>query len=181
METQMQFKVNSVRWLLTVISTGFSVAATPTWVRGQTLSVPADSARWELDGQAEATEYQGRKCLHLNGGAATLKDLVLRDGIIDVDVATPATRGFFGIQFRIANNGANADQLARFAVNGEWVYIRQHKSGLPDALQYTPILNTSLNWQIFNGPGFTGAVAIPKEGWFHLRLEVMGAQACPYP
>src|SRR5882762_4456346 len=111
----------------------------------QTLSVPADSPRWELQGQAKAAEYQGRKCLLLDGGAAIVKDFEMRDGVIDVDIATPANRGFFGIQFRIANEGANL----------EWVYLRQHKSGLPDAMQYTPVLNTGLNWQIYNGPGFT--------------------------
>jgi hypothetical protein len=134
------------------------------------LSVPADSSRWDLQGQAKASEYQGRKSLFLDGGAAVLKDLEMRDGVIDVDVATPASRGFFGIQFRIANDGDNA----------EWVYLRQHKSGLPDAMQYTPVLNTGLNWQIYNGPGFTGAVDIPKDVWFHLRLEVVGAQARLY-
>ena len=133
----------------------------------QTLSVPPDSPRWDLQGQAKAAEYQGRKCLFLDGGAAGLKDFEMRDGIVDVDVATAAKRGFFGIQFRIADDGANA----------EWVYLRQHKSGLPDAMQYTPVLNTGLNWQIYNGPGFTGAVDIPKDVWFHLRLEVVGAQA----
>jgi len=92
----------------------------------QALSVPADSPRWELQGKARAAEYQGRKCLSLDGGAAVLKDLEMRDGVVDVDVATPASRGFFGVQFRIANDGANA----------EWVYLRQHKSGLTDALQY---------------------------------------------
>src|SRR5262249_2977672 len=55
--------------------------------------------------------------------------------------------------------------------------LRQHKSGLPDAMQYTPVLNTGRNWQFFNGPGFTGAVDIPMNVWFHLRLEVTGAQA----
>ena len=130
-----------------------------------TLAVPADSPRWALEGQAKATEYQGRKCLLLDRGAATLNDFEMRDAVVDVDVATPASRGFFGIQFRIAND------------NGEWVYLRQHKSGLPDALQYTPVLNTGLNWQIYNGPGFTGAVDIPRNEWFHLRLEVVGAQA----
>src|SRR5712691_2220603 len=89
----------------------------------------------------------------------------MRDGFIDVDVPTSAKRCFFGFDFRI--DGAN----------GEFVYLRQHKSGLPDALQYTPVLNTGLNWQIYNGPGFTGAVDIPKDVWFHLRLEVVGAQA----
>jgi hypothetical protein len=39
------------------------------------------------------------------------------------------------------------------------------------------VLNTGLNWQIYNGPGFTGAVDIPKDVWFHLRLEIAGAQA----
>ena len=136
----------------------------------RTLSVPSDSPRWDLEGQAKPAEYQGRKSLFLDGGAAVLKDFEMRDGVIDVDVATPASRGFFGIQFRIANDGANA----------EWVYLRQHKSGLPDALQYTPVLNTGLNWQIYNGPGFTGAVDIPKDVWFHLRLEVVGAQAKLY-
>ena len=47
-------------------------------------------------------------------------------------------------------------------------------------MQYTPVLNTGLNWQIYNGPGFTGAVDIPKDVWFHMRLEVTGAQAKLY-
>jgi hypothetical protein len=74
------------------------------------------------------------------------------------------------MQFRLADGGAN----------GEWVYLRQHKSGLPDAMQYTPILNTGANWQIYNGAGFTGAVDIPKDAWFHVRLEIAGAQAKLY-
>ena len=136
----------------------------------ETVAVSPDSPRWELEGKASVAEYQGRKCLLLDGGGATLKDFELRDGVIDVDVSTPAARGFFGIQFRIAKNGADA----------EWVYLRQHKSNLPDALQYTPVLGTGLNWQIYNGPGFTGPVDIPKDVWFHLRLEVAGAQAKLY-
>jgi hypothetical protein len=131
------------------------------------LSIPPDSPRWELEGQAKPADYQGRKSLFLDGGAAVLKDFEMRDGVVDVDVSTPASRGFFGIQFRIANEGANS----------ELVYLRQHKSGYPDAMQYTPVLNTGLNWQLYNGPGFTGAVDIPKDVWFHLRLEVAGAQA----
>ena len=135
---------------------------------GETLSVPADSSRWAFDGKASVAEHQGRKSLLLDGGGATLNDFEMRDGVIDVDVSTPARRGFFGIQFRIAGD------------NAEWIYLRQHKSGLPDAMQYTPVLNTGLNWQIYSGPGFTGAVEIPKDEWFHLRLEVTGAQAKLY-
>src|SRR5215467_715698 len=134
------------------------------------LSIPVDSPRWDLEGQAKVAEYQGRKCLLLDGGAAGLKDFEMRDGVVDVDVATPANRGFFGFQFRVDKDG----------LNGEEVYLRQHKSGLPDAMQYTPVLNTGRNWQIFSGPGFTGSVDIPKAVWFHLRLEVTGAQAKLY-
>jgi hypothetical protein len=133
----------------------------------QTLAIPPDSPRWQLEGQAKTAEYQGRKCLFLDGGAAILKDFEMRDGILDVDVATPASRGFFGFDVRI-----DADDK-----NYEEIYLRQHKSGLPDAMQYTPVLNTGRNWQLYNGPGFTGAVDIPKDVWFHLRLEVTGAQA----
>ena len=62
----------------------------------------------------------------------------MRDGVLDVDVTTSATRGFFGFDFRIDPDGANYDE----------VYLRPHKSGLPDALQYTPVLKTGRNWQI---------------------------------
>jgi hypothetical protein len=127
-----------------------------------------DSAHWVFEGRAEVTEFLGRRCLMLDGGAATAKDLELRDGVIDMEVATSARRGFFGIQFRTDS------------VSGEYVYLRQHKSGLPDAMQYTPVLNTGLNWQLYSGPGFTGAVEIPRDRWFHLRLVIAGAQARLY-
>jgi hypothetical protein len=165
----MFFRCNSIRPLLTAISAGFLYGATLISAQ-QVLPVPSDSPRWDLQGQAKATEYQGRKCLLLDGGAAVLKDFEMRDGVVDMEVATPAKRGFFGLQFRLDADGAN----------GEWVYLRQHKSGLPDAMQYTPVLNTGANWQIYNGPGFTGAIDIPKDVWFHLRLEVVGAQAKLY-
>jgi hypothetical protein len=161
----MRLKCDSMRLRL-IVSAGMLLAATTVWA--QSVAVPADSPRWELDEQAKVVEYQGRKSLFLDGAGAELKDLDMRDGVIDVDVATPASRGFFGIQFRIQDK------------NAEWIYLRQHKSGAPDAMQYTPVLNTGLNWQIYNGPGFTGAVDIPKNEWFHLRLEVTGAQAKLY-
>jgi hypothetical protein len=135
-----------------------------------TLALSPDSPRWDLEGNARPTEHLGRSCLLLDGGAAIVKDFEMRDGVVDVDVATSANRGFFGIQFRIADEGATA----------EWVYLRPQKSAQPDAMQYTPVLHTGANWQIYNGPGFTGAVDIPKDAWFHLRLEVSGAQARLY-
>jgi len=155
-----------------IASLALAVLST-TAARAQTaepLSVPPDSPRWDLQGEAKLAEYQGRKALLIDGGAAVLKDFQMRDAVIDVDVATPAKRGFFGFDIRIDSESKNYDEI----------YLRQHQSGYPDAMQYTPVLNTGRNWQIFNGPGFTGAVDIPKGEWFHLRLKVAGAQAKLY-
>ena len=158
-------RIHLVLPALVVLVASSSRAETP-----PALSMPPDSPRWELEGQAKPAEFQGRKCLQLDGGAAIVKDLQMRDGVVDVDVAITAARGFMGFQFRIDADGANAEE----------VYLRAHKSGAPDALQYTPVLSTGANWQLYNGPGFTGAVDIPKDVWFHLRLDVSGAQAQLY-
>jgi hypothetical protein len=162
--------MNARRLFCAVLGVSLCLAgrAAPAQAPPSPISVPADSPRWELQGQAKVEDHQGRKSLFLDGGAAVVRDFELRDGVIDVDVSTPAPRGFFGIQFRIVENLA------------EWIYLRQHKSGQPDAMQYTPVLHTGLNWQIYNGPGFTGAVDIPKDEWFHMRLVLTGAQAKLY-
>ena len=136
----------------------------------QTVSVPPDSPRWELEGQAKVAEYQGRKCLFLDGGAAILKDLEMRDGVIDVDVATPASRGFFGIQFRIDGRATTPNGFISASTS----------PGFPTPCSTRRCSTPARNWQIYNGPGFTGAVDIPKDVWFHLRLEVTGAQAKLY-
>lgn len=122
-----------------------------------------DSPRWKPQGRTRLTEFAGRRCLMIDAGNAAIDGLVFEDGIIDMDVATPASRGFFGLEFR--SDG----------VNSEFVYLRQHKSGQPDALQYTPVLRTGLNWQLYSGPGFIGRVDIPRDTWFRVRLEVRGS------
>jgi len=159
-----------ITFVAALLFAGFAICANAQSSSPQTLSVPPDSPRWELEGGAKVTDYLGRKCLLLDGGAAILKDFEMRDGVIDVDVATSGKRGFFGFDVRLDKDGRN----------GEEIYLRPHESGQADALQYTPVLNTGRNWQIYNGPGFTGAVNIPRDEWFHLRLAMTGAQAKLY-
>jgi hypothetical protein len=134
------------------------------------IAVPPDTTHWTLEGQAAVREFMGRTGVYVDGGIAILDHFELRDGIIEVDVATSAARGFFGFMVRV-------DSLGWL---GEEIYLRTHESGQADAMQYTPILNTGRNWQLYNGPGFTGAVDIPRNEWFHLRLVVAGAQAKLY-
>lgn len=132
-------------------------------------SFPADSPRWQLGPKAKVTEYLGRHCLDLEDEKATLKDFEISDGAIDVDMAGIETRGFYNISFRTQPNG-----------DGELVYLRAHKTGLDDAQQYTPMFMGTAPWQIYNGSGFTAAVDIPRGVWFHVRLEIAGAQAKLY-
>ena len=155
---------------LSVCTCAIALAAPGYSQEPQAFTVAADSPRWDLEQQARVTDYLGRKSLMIEGGAAVLKDFEIRDGVLDVDVATSAKRGFFGFDVRI-----DKDQM-----NYEEIYLRPHKSGLPDAIQYTPVLNTGRNWQLYNGPGFTAAVDIPRDTWFHVRLELTGAQAKLY-
>lgn len=156
--------------MLRTLTTILVLAAVSMAQSTQTLSLPPDSPRWELQGEAKVAEYQGRKAIRLDGGAAIVKDFTMRDGVIDVDVATTAKRGFFGFDARIDNDGRNMEEI----------YLRPHQSGYPDAIQYTPVFNTGRNWQLYNGPWFTAGVDIPKNEWFHMRLEVTGAQAKLY-
>jgi len=135
----------------------------------QAESFPADSPRWQLGPNAKVTNYLGRDCLALEDEKATLKDFEITDGVIDVDMAGTETRGFYNISFRTQANG-----------DGELVYLRAHKTGLDDAQQYSPMFKGVGPWQIYNGPGFTRAVDIPRGVWFHVRLEITGAQAKLY-
>ena len=127
---------------------------------------PADSPQWQLGPKARITDYLGRRCLALEDDVATLKDFEISDGVIDVDMAGSGARGFYVIHFRAQANG-----------DGEEVYLRPHKTGLDDAQQYSPRFKGMGAWQIYNGPGFTAAVDIPRDAWFHVRLVITGAQA----
>jgi len=153
-------------------SPGFalSIVLSVTWLgnlaAAEAESFPPDSPRWQLGPKAKLTSYLGRPCLDLEDDVAMLKDFEMADGVIDADMAGDGSRGFYNILFRTQ---ANRD--------GEIVYLRPHKTGLDDAQQYTPVLNGGGPWQIYNGHGFTAAVEIPRNVWFHVRLVVTGAQA----
>ena len=80
--------------LLLALLQGLLLLTTPLFGQ-QTLSIPPDSPRWELEQNAKVADYQGRQSLMLDGGAATLKDFEMRDGVIDVDIATPGQARLF--------------------------------------------------------------------------------------
>lgn len=136
----------------------------------QSTTVSFTSEQWQIkDPKARVEEHLGRKSLYLTSGFAFLKDVVFENGVIEVDIAAPNLRSFIGVVFRFENE---ADH--------EIVYFRPHKSGLEDAVQYTPSFNGAAPWQLYSGQGFTTAVDFPKEQWVHTRIEISGSGAKVY-
>ncbi len=121
-------------------------------------------ARWDLSG-AKVEEHLGRQAL---AGTAFLKDVVLKNGVIEVDIATTArTRSYPGVLFRVQD-----------AANYERFYIRPHRSPFyDDVLQYGPTFNNVDSWQLYNGPGLTAAMDVLPDRWNRLKIVVAGTQA----
>jgi sugar lactone lactonase YvrE len=127
-----------------------------------------DSGRWELGPASRVEEFLGRRALTLTGDAF-LKDVEFENGVVEVDLACKEGRVFPTIVFR-RQDGANYEEF----------YVRPHKSGEPDALQYTPVFNDISAWQLYYGEGYTAAWNLPTNEWIHLKLELKGKQARVY-
>lgn len=134
-------------------------------------SVPFTTDRWDFDpGQGAFVEHGGRQSLRLSNTPATLKDVVFRDGSMEVDVSMPDDeRGFAYIQFR------KQDER-----EGEIVYLRMHKSGQPDAVQYAPRYNAVTAWQLYHGEGYTAPATFSKDAWTRFKIDVRGSEARIY-
>ena len=113
--------------------------------------------------------FLGRESLRLRNTVALRSDVSLEDGTIDFDLAVTGHRSFAYIQFRQTAEGEN-----------EEIYIRPHKTNLPDAVQYAPVFRGQSAWQLFHGPGYTARVPIARGEWIHVRLVIQGQRAAFY-
>lgn len=135
------------------------------------LPAAADQARndggWELKGPTVNVErHGGRDVIAVENGTAFRRDVKLQDGTIEFDVQLTRRRSFVYVMFRMAGDREM-----------EEVYLRPHKSALPDAVQYAPVFQGSSAWQLFHGPGATAAVAFEPGVFTPVRLELRGEQA----
>lgn len=97
--------------------------------------------QWVVTDPTARTEtYLGRQALRLRSGKAYRTDVLFENGTIEFDIAPKARRSFLGVEFRIQMEGGKA--------NYEHVYFRPHKSGLWDAVQYTPGFHGASTWQL---------------------------------
>ncbi|TRX59109.1 DUF1080 domain-containing protein [Fulvivirga sp. M361] len=109
---------------------------------------------------------EGREALYLNG-KAFLKEVTLADGIVEVDVLAEKKRSFAGLMFRVKDQ-----------VNYEALYLRMHKSGSADAVQYNPEFNGEANWQLYREHQKYAKFDAKK--WTHLKIEIQGQQLKVY-
>ncbi len=125
--------------------------------------IPFDSDHWEFF-DTQLTEFLGRSCLT---GTAYLKNTTLENGVIEVDMAVTGLRSYPGILFRIAS-----------PQDYERIYFRPHLPALfQNVVQYVSTFNGIDSWQLYTGQGNIASAEIPKNEWFHVKLEIKGDQA----
>jgi hypothetical protein len=129
--------------------------------------LPLSEKVWDLQGdRTTIVKEGGRDVLEVETGTARRRDVRLEDGTIDFDVQVTSRRSFVYVEFR-----ADAD--------GEYeeMYLRPHKSSLPDAVQYAPVWQGRSSWQLYHGPGATAAVSFEPGAWTHVRVILAGRRA----
>lgn len=131
--------------------------------------LPFDSKTWRLTGDAKVETYLGRSALRARHGMAFADGVSFRDGTIDLDMAVGVHRNFSYVFFRREGEGEQ-----------EEIYLRTHKSELPDAVQYSPTWQGLEAWQLFHGTGFTAHATFPRERWFPVRIVVSGDRAAVF-
>lgn len=138
--------------------------------RAQQNYITFEQNKWDVrNANAEIIQHGGREALRIRSGTAILEGVEFQDGTIEVDVASVSSFAFAGLVFR-----------AESTDNLEEVYFRLHKSGLPDAVQYTPRYNAIAAWQLYNGDGYTAAATFPASGWIHVKIKIRGESADVY-
>ena len=128
---------------------------------------PLSDPAWAFAGDSTRLEtVGGREAVRLYTGSATRRDVRLQDGTIDVDVMTSRRRSFVYVRFRMEDDR-----------NMEEMYLRPHKSELPDAMQYAPVYRGVSAWQLYHGVRGTAAPAIVPGVWTRVRVVLSGRRA----
>lgn len=128
---------------------------------------PFEGEDWRLEGEARLAQPAGGHIpLQIGNGSAFLDDAAFRDGSIEFDIFVTGDRAFVYLMFR----GQSREEY-------EDLYLRPHKSGLPDAVQYAPVFQRRSAWQIYHGDRGTAAAPIPANAWTRVRLELIGRTA----
>lgn len=119
--------------------------------------------------RVEVKEVDGQQELILSRTAALLEGIEFSEGVIKFDLAFEDKFGFGGLMWHADGQG-----------DYEYFYIRQHKSGLPDAGQYTPTRSGLTSWQIYTDRNALAPLAHTHEGWNRLKFVIADDKADIY-
>lgn len=133
------------------------------------VSVDGSHDEWFVEsadraGDAKVAEFLGRQALWVRNSTQIIRSgIEFTDGTIEFDIAPMDKGHFIGLLFRRST-----------ATNQENIYLRAHRSGLYNALQYAARINGSSTWQLY--PEFNAQIDLPRNQWTHMRVEVKGTQ-----
>jgi len=135
-------------------------------VQETTRLAPFDAAHWTLSGADLAfVDNAGKPELRMREGVATLAAPPFATGTVSYDVefsgVTVNTPLFTGLRFH-----------AQSPRDYEFLYLRPHRSGEPDAMQYTPVFNGGGGWQIYYGPEYLADQAFKFGGRNHVEVRI---------
>lgn len=121
-----------------------------------------DEKEWErfdlCNSGARSVTWREERALYLEkiNAAIFLQEIIpFRSFRMQAEVAIPETVGFIGLVFGAKN-----------PTNYELVYLA------PFELQYDPVMNGSMTWQIYNGPNYQKPLQDTRGTWHTLTLEV---------
>jgi hypothetical protein len=128
-------------------------------------TIAGSEGTWALPANARVGERDGRQVILLGGGPQVVRtDLDFSSGTIEFDLALDDETLFAGLAFRGAGTG-----------DFENVYVRPGNSDEWNAVQYNPGIRGGSTWQLY--PEFNAAAEIPRNRWFHVRVDVDGTRA----
>ncbi|MBW5448922.1 hypothetical protein GE107_23045 [Cohnella sp. CFH 77786] len=116
--------------------------------------------------EARPSEWNGKKALYMekmNSVVFLREEVPYRSYRLQAEVAIPGEVGFIGLVF-----GAKDD------ANFELVYLA------PVEIQYDPVMNGSMTWQIYNGPSYQQPLPNTTGEWHTFSIEVQPEGACVY-
>lgn len=130
-------------------------------------AIAPDDPAWRFSNdQVSVAQIAGRRAIRIESGIAFLDEIRLENGTVEFDVYVSGERAFVYLLFRGQSENEYED-----------LYLRPHKSDLPDALQYSPVFQRRSAWQLYHGERGTAATPIPHEEWVPVRLELTGPRA----
>jgi hypothetical protein len=136
---------------------------------------------WVVPGSAGVScslaEYQGAKALMIKksfndakfAAVAYPRDVIFKDGEIELDMASTSGNDFIGLAFRIKD-----------AHHYETLYFRPASSGTINAIQYMPAKQDDFDWWDYEADKYQAKATLPAKTWFHIKAVVKGRHLSVY-